>query len=131
MPDRIGRLWRNLPKPVAHELRGYLRPLVARSKPSDKVSWQQAILATEAWFTGAQASSAAVAEWAKRQHGKGRRPNLKAVTQRDKRQGLGLGTHLSMLRSIGLDELETSRTKAPTPSDLVARLRAGARNSGA
>jgi len=98
MPDRVGRLWRDLPEPERHALRGYMRALVARYGPVfDAVAWEHAKLTVETWWATRAASSSALHEIVSRAHGKGRRPGLPAVDRRMKRAGLQLGSYADMV----------------------------------
>lgn len=118
------RLWRGLPRPDRITLRRFLAALHSRYGPMDLLSSEWARLTAELWFTTAQASEAALAEGAKRRHGKGRRPTAQDVDRRLKRQGLGVTTLDSMLRR--LEELARPLKRPVKAADLVAQQRARA-----
>jgi hypothetical protein len=91
--------WADLPDGPRAELLDYLVALVSRAgAPVDVVALEDLILATEAWWAARQASGAAVREGVRRAYGRGRRPALKELDRRQKRQALAVGT-LTKLRA--------------------------------
>lgn len=61
----------------------------------DVLALEDLVLATETWWTARQASGAAVREGARRQFGRGRRPALKELDRRQKRQALAINSLLA------------------------------------
>lgn len=109
-------LWRDLPAAERRELRACLRALEARYGPfTERLTRRYARLAAEAWWTAEQASEAAVAEGAKRRHGRGRRPSLPSLDRRRKRQALGVEAF-----DRAVDKLRELATREP--SDPIAEL---------
>lgn len=89
MPDRVGRLWRDVPKPEARELRAHMRALIGRYGPfEDRLAWRHAQLVCEALRAAETTSREAAREVAKRQHGAGRRPARKDIARVLKRSAL-------------------------------------------
>jgi hypothetical protein len=116
--SRARRLWRDLPKADRGRLRAMFRTLEARFGLRDRLAAEYARLATEAWGTASQASEAALAEGAKRRHGRGRRPSLQALDRRQKRQALSVGSFDQLVRRLH----ELAQRTGPGP-DLAAALR--------
>jgi hypothetical protein len=85
--------WADLPAGPRGELDAYLEALMRRSgPPPDVVAVEDLILAAEAWWTARGASGAAVREGVRREYGRGRRPALREMDRRQKRQALAVGT---------------------------------------
>jgi len=58
------------------------------------------MFAAECWWTARSASGAAVREAVRRQYGRGRRPALRELDRRQKRQALAVGTLGEMRRRL-------------------------------
>jgi hypothetical protein len=113
----------DMPPVERRQLRRYLRSLERRHGPfTDEGAWELARLTTEAWWTAKEASTSALLEGAKRKHGRGRRPDFKAIDRRQKRQGLGSGTWLQMLAK--LEELDSPARRPASIAELAAAKRA-------
>jgi hypothetical protein len=114
--------WSDLPEEARAQLEGYLVALARRSgQLEDVVALEDAVLAVEAWWTARAASGAAVRETVRRQYGRGRRPALRELDRRQKRQALAVDTLARMRR--GLEESAGRRNgHHQAGDDFAARL---------
>jgi hypothetical protein len=112
--------WGDLPDEPRAELAGYLTALVHRTGgPGDVIAQDDLILAAEAWWTARNASGAAVREAVRREYGRGRRPALREMDRRQKRQALAVGTLGKLRRRL---ESETGRGPGHPAADMAAAI---------